>query len=94
MKVSMTNYPAARARGLWLKVVAQALRDALSGAVDANAARARRRAHEWLVSGGNDFREVCDLAGICPRTLRDRYQAGLINLDALEAAWRPVQFSK
>lgn len=50
---------------LWIRVILQAVRDALgSGPIkDADGQLLRHRAREWLEGGTRDFHEVCDLAG-------------------------------
>ncbi len=79
-------------RLLWQTVVLLALSEALTSQVvrisDGNAGRVtpidKRRAHEWIMGNGRDYRMVCSLSGIDPDMLRDRYAAGQINAAVLK----------
>ena len=72
-------------RDLWVHVLYVALRDALEAGRDdgpqtfANAGR--RRARDWVLSAGADFRMVCTLAGVDPAAVREAYVAGRIDPD-------------
>lgn len=74
-----------RCRALWQAVLHQALSDAAgikpSGTMAASLAVERRRIAAWV--GGQDFVEVCDLAGVEPGPVRARIEA------ALRGEWRP-----
>lgn len=63
-------------RLLWLSVVDQALRDAVSNDVKGKPDQtiARWQAQLWLEEGGADFVEVCTLAGVEPDRVRRRWQ--------------------
>ena len=74
---------AERCRLLWLKVIENALYDAMwrgkemseCGYINERATYAEQ-ADAWLRRKGRDFRTVCDLAGIDPDFLHDNYVAG------------------
>ncbi len=46
----------------------------------------RWKADNWIRFNGRDYREVCNLAGIDPDFLRERYMSGEINRAILVAA--------
>jgi len=57
---------------LWRYVILQAIRDATSRPRSLKLMRRERkkRSIEWLTEGGEDFRNVCDLAGILPERVQ------------------------
>ncbi len=72
---------------LWQTVVLRAVIDGLSDkkSGDTTERAARREADAWIRAAGSDFREVCSLAGFDPQFLRDAYQAGKIDIKALQS---------
>jgi hypothetical protein len=65
---------------LWQAVLLQAVKDAVTpGAYSEADRRAHHEAKAWLERGGEDFREVCNLAGFDPEHVRDCYLGGRIN---------------
>lgn len=75
-------------RRLWQDVVLRALMDATHPAGDegnSEDARGRRSARQWLREGGKDFRTVCNLAGLDPDFVREKYLAGKICGEALRS---------
>ncbi len=89
-----------RVRNVFAYVIMQALKDATYGASESHAghwklrhakcgpSRAarheKRKAWAWLTAGSDDFREVCDLAGVDPdqakqniRRVLDRFAPGI-----------------
>jgi hypothetical protein len=60
-------------RQLWAAVIMQALDDATGVVVNADGRSKegiRRRARDWFIKGGRDFKEVCALAGMEPDWIR------------------------
>lgn len=74
-------------RSLWLSVIRTAFADALhtTGAPNSDRMAERDRAGRWLLSDSRDFRDVCELAGLCPKQVRQRYLALRAKRDASEA---------
>ena len=60
-------------RALWLSVIAQAMVDAKSKASKPEERRARCEALAWFGQHAedSDFVETCDLAGVCPKEVRE-----------------------
>lgn len=72
-------------KALWTAVVDRALRD-VTGALDGVPRDARhreqQRAARWI-GQGRGFLDACDLAGLDGELIRQRWNAGTLNLDAL-----------
>lgn len=74
---ALTADPAdtARCRALWCAVLNMALADAASMPNKKGALLAKRQVAAWV--GGNDFVEVCDLAGVGPGPMREKITQAL-----------------
>ena len=64
-------------RTLWLAVLDQALSDAYGtsagrGVGGELSAVLKQHARAWFWGNGDDFKQVCDLAGIDPQTIRHK----------------------
>lgn len=70
------------ARDMWRRVILQAVRDALgiSSLRGGESKLARREARDWLEHGGEDFVNVCTLAGV--------------NHEKVQRWWRAVSVSE
>lgn len=64
--------PAPPERAVWLATIYRALRDATGTVCGGEQTMERERARSWLVSGGQDFAEVCHLANLDPAYVRRR----------------------
>lgn len=85
---------------LWQTVIGRAVLDAgWNGNERDNLGRLtheateKRRAHTWLSSNIDDFRTVCDLAGIDPGFLRGAYRSGRLDLEAFREPENKRQLS-
>lgn len=63
-------------RRIWICVIVQAIRDALSAprALNSQEAMIRAEARRWLRGGHEDFNEVCELAGVDGQALAKWWQ--------------------
>ncbi|ALN73582.1 hypothetical protein M673_12717 [Aureimonas sp. AU20] len=68
-------------RELWRKVVAQAVRDALSTWKDVDSAHNRRTARAWFASNSEDFREVCEMAELNPAHVKESMKETILAQD-------------
>lgn len=64
-------------RALWLAVLQQAIADASNRISAQNTALEHQRAMAWLTRHNCDFYEVCDLAGLDARYVRQMLQERL-----------------
>jgi hypothetical protein len=55
-----------REKRLWLAVINQALIDSTTSAKEMDTPIERPKARRWLTSDGDDFRMVCEMAGLNP----------------------------
>ena len=66
---------------LWQDVLMRAMLDAtasLTATIAEHELQARRAARLWI--GSNDFREVCELAGMDPDSTLARFRAGTVKI--------------
>ena len=70
---------------LFQGVVMQALRDATEEHGDKKPSREHKAAVHWITHGGEDYRHVCDLAGMDHEFIREKFLAGRINGRLLRA---------
>jgi len=75
---------------LWQSVVVKAALDATSNPLQNTKdytyqELAKKQADAWLRTGGMDFKEVCNLAGLDPDFIRDAYIGGRINAELLRS---------
>jgi hypothetical protein len=72
----LTDAPISPEQRLFRHIILNAVLDAIYGATTCTrpeaVERAREEAMRWLVSGGEDFRTVCECANLEPTTVRDR----------------------
>lgn len=59
-------------RALWRAVITQALMDASSQSKKKEMFYDKHQALHWLQSGGEDFKTVCDFAGLDPHYVREQ----------------------
>lgn len=74
---------------LWLRVLTQAVRDALGTSNLSHQSTdsvAQWEAQRWIETGGKDFQKVCTFAGIEPRVVRGWWMSIKNNPRAIEAA--------
>jgi hypothetical protein len=69
-----------RDKRLWINVLLQALQDAKS--TYSKEVYDRDQARSWLTGNSKDFREVCEMAGVCPIRARRMAEALIKEADA------------
>ncbi len=69
---------------LFRKVIEQAIRDVTYEGCTPDHVEERIETDSWFRDAGPDFTMVCDLAGLDPLAVRDRYVAGLIDRNMIE----------
>lgn len=73
-------------RRLWLTVLLTAVNEALREQRLSASDLERYQSANWIKGNSSDFREVCELAGINPDALREKFIAGKISRKILKSA--------
>ena len=82
-------------RDLWCAVLLQVIADATSDCpYSAEDRRARDEARNMLNFKGRDFRMICELAGLDPVAVGERWDAGLVTRPAMKKTIRDFERRK
>ena len=82
-------------RDLWCAVLLQVIADATSDCpYSAEDRRARDEARNLLNFKGRDFRTICELAGLDPVAVGERWDAGLVTRPAMKKTIRDFERRK